>query len=179
MTPDGTPVPMGVLDEGPPGEELLDEVVRVETHQPLLNGDFEAEGFMDGWIRGEVDPGGSIRFEAEKEEIGTGTCALRATLREAGAGGIIQRIVVTPGKRYEVSGILKSEGFKGEALIGFFTGRIGSWSGRSKPLRGDSDWRRVKFEWSPGQSRTTYLACYVRGLEGTVWFDEIQFKELP
>lgn len=179
MTPDGTPVPMGVLDEGPPGEELLDEVVRIENHEPLLNGDFEAEGYMDGWIRGEVDPGGSIRFEAEKEDIGTGTCAMRATLREAGAGGIIQRIVVTPGKRYEVSGILKSEGFKGEALIGFFTGRIGSWSGRSKPLRGDSDWRRVKFEWSPGQSRTTYLACYIKGLEGTVWFDEIQFKELP
>ena len=61
----------------------------------MLNGDFEAEGFMDGWIAVR-DPGGSIRFEAEKEEIGTGTCALRATLREAGAGGIIQRIVVTP-----------------------------------------------------------------------------------
>ncbi|OUU21478.1 MAG: hypothetical protein CBC13_09135 [Planctomycetia bacterium TMED53] len=179
MTPDGIPVPMGVLDEGPPGEELLDEIVRVESHQPLLNGDFESEGFLDGWIRGEVDPGGSIRFEPETESIGTGSCAMRAEIREPGAGGIIQRIVVTPGKRYEVSGILKSEGFKGEALIGFFTGRIGSWSGRSKPLRGDSDWRKIKFEWSPGQSRTTYIACYVQGLEGTVWFDEIEFKELP
>lgn len=179
MTPDGTPVPMGVLDEGPPGEPLLDDVVRVENHTPLLNGDFESPEYLDGWINGEVDPGGSIQFRPETEVIGTGTCALRAEVREPGAGGIIQRIVVTPGKRYEISAIMRSEGFRGEAHLGFFTGRLGSWTGRSKPLRTDSDWRRVKFEWSPGQSRTTYLACFVQGLEGTVWFDEIEFKELP
>ena len=165
--------------KAPPGEPLLDDVVRVENHTPLLNGDFEAPEYLDGWINGEVDPVGSIQFRPETEVIGTGTCALRAEVREPGAGGIIQRIVVTPGKKYEISAIMRSEGFRGEAHLGFFTGRLGSWTGRSKPLRTDSDWRRVKFEWSPGQSRTTYLACFVQGLEGTVWFDEIEFKELP
>ena len=86
--------------------------------------------------------------------------------------------MVTPGKKYRVTALLKSEGFSGEALIGFFTGRLGSWNGRSKPLRRDTDWTRISFDWSPGPSRTTYIACYLKGQTGTVWFDQIEMKEI-
>jgi hypothetical protein len=178
MTPDGTPVAMGVLDEGPEGEELSDEIVRIDTHQSLINGSFEAAGYLDGWITGEIDPGGSIRFGQDTENLVSGASALKADIREPGAGGIIQRIVVTPGKKYRVTALLKAEGFQGEALIGFFTGRIGSWSSRSKPIRRDTNWTRISFDWSPGTSRTTYIACYLKGQTGTVWFDQIELKEI-
>ncbi|HIO66039.1 MAG TPA: hypothetical protein EYN40_05020 [Planctomycetes bacterium] len=178
MTPEGKPVPVGILDEGPAGEDLSEEVVRIETHQPLVNGDFDAEGMLDGWIRGEIDPGGSIRFTAEAEHLVTGTRALRAEIREPGAGGIIQRIVVTPGKKYRVTALIKAADFKGEALVGFFTGRIGSWNSRSKPLRRDTDWIQISFDWMPGTSRTTYIACYLKGQSGTVWFDQILLEEI-
>lgn len=178
MSPDGTPIPVGVLDEGPEGEDLTEEISRIETHEPLINGSFEAEGYMDGWITGEIDPGGSIRFRPETQNLVSDTAALKAELQEPGAGGIIQRIVVTPGKKYRVTALLKSEGFSGEALIGFFTGRLGSWNGRSKPLRRDTAWTRISFDWSPGTSRTTYIACYLKGQTGTVWFDQIEMKEI-
>lgn len=178
MTPEGKPVPMGILDEGPDGEELSEEVVRIETHQPLVNGDFDAEGMLDGWITGEIDPGGSIRFTADSEHLVTGIRALRAEIHEPGAGGIIQRIVVTPGKKYRVTALIKAADFKGEALVGFFTGRIGSWNSRSKPLRRDTDWVQISFDWMPGTSRTTYIACYLKGQSGTVWFDQIVLEEI-
>ena len=178
MTPEGKPVPMGILDEGPDGEDLSEEVVRIETHQPLVNGDFDAEGMLDGWITGEIDPGGSIRFTAESEHLVTGIRALRAEIHEPGAGGIIQRIVVTPGKKYRVTALIKAADFKGEALVGFFTGRIGSWNSRSKPLRRDTDWIQISFDWMPGTSRTTYIACYLKGQSGTVWFDQILLEEI-
>lgn len=178
MTPEGKPVPMGILDEGPDGEDLSEEVVRIETHQPLVNGDFDAEGMLDGWITGEIDPGGSIRFTADSEHLVTGIRALRAEIHEPGAGGIIQRIVVTPGKKYRVTALIKAADFKGEALVGFFTGRIGSWNSRSKPLRRDTDWIQISFDWMPGTSRTTYIACYLKGQSGTVWFDQILLEEI-
>ncbi|MEC9476178.1 MAG: FHA domain-containing protein [Planctomycetota bacterium] len=177
MSPNGTPIPTGVLDEGPEGEDLSEGISRIETHQPLINGSFEAEGFLDGWITGEIDPGGSIRFTQETENLVNDTSALRAEVRTPGTGGIIQRIVVTPGMKYKVSALVKAEGLQGEALVGFFTGRLGSWSSRSKPLRRDTDWTRITFDWSPGTSRTTYIACYLKGQSGTVWFDQIELKE--
>lgn len=178
MTPDGTPIPTGVLDEGPAGENLAEEITRIESHEPLINGSFEAEGYLDGWITGEIDPGGSIRFGKETENLVSDTSALQAEIREPGAGGIIQRIVVTPGKKYRVTALVKAEGFQGEALVGFFTGRLGSWSARSKPLRRDTNWTRISFDWSPGTSRTTYIACYLKGQTGTVWFDQIELREI-
>ena len=178
MSPEGTPIPVGVLDEGPAGEDLSEEISRIEAHQPLINGSFEAEGYLDGWITGEIDPGGSIRFVRETENLVADSSALKAELREPGAGGIIQRIVVTPGKKYRVTALVKAEGFQGEALVGFFTGRLGSWNSRSKPLRRDTAWTRISFDWSPGTSRTTYIACYLKGQTGTVWFDQIEMKEI-
>ncbi len=178
MSAEGTPIPVGVLDEGPDGEDLSEEISRIEAHQPLINGSFEAEGYLDGWIRGEIDPGGSIRFVRETENLVADSSALKAELREPGAGGIIQRIVVTPGKKYRVTALIKAEGFQGEALVGFFTGRLGSWNSRSKPLRRDTAWTRISFDWSPGTSRTTYIACYLKGQTGTVWFDQIEMKEI-
>ncbi|MDE0959249.1 MAG: FHA domain-containing protein [Planctomycetota bacterium] len=178
MTAEGDPVPVGILDEGPQGEQLSEEIVRNDAHQPLINGDFEAEKLLDGWIPGEVDPGGSIRFEGEAENLVEGTQALKAIIRTPGAGGIIQRIVVTPGKKYRVTALVKASQFEGEALIGFFTGRLGSWSSRSAPLRRDTEWTRIKFDWMPGTSRTTYIACFVKGISGTVWFDKISLEEI-
>ncbi len=178
MTPDGTPVPLGVLDEGPQGENLTEIIDRPDSHQPLINGSFDAAGYLDGWIAGEVDPGGSIRFSEETEGLPIEGSALKGEVVDPGAGGIIQRIVVTPGKRYRVTALVKAENFQGEALLGFFTGRLGSWTSRSKPIRRDTDWTRISFEWSPGLSRTTYIACYLKGLSGTVWFDHIEFEEI-
>jgi hypothetical protein len=178
MTAEGDPVPVGILDEGPQGEDLTQEVVRYDAHQPLINGDFEAKKLLDGWIPGEVDPGGSVVFDGETEGLVEGTRALRAKIIQPGAGGTIQRIVVTPGKKYRVTALVKASQFEGEALIGFFTGRLGSWSSRSAPLRRDTEWTRIKFDWMPGTSRTTYIACFVKGQSGTVWFDNISLEEI-
>jgi len=178
MTAEGNPVPVGILDDGPQGEDLTQEVVRYDVHQPLINGGFEAKNLLDGWIPGEVDPGGSVVFDGDTEGLIDGTRALRATIVQPGAGGTIQRIVVTPGKKYRVTALVKASQFEGEALIGFFTGRLGSWSSRSAPLRRDTEWTRIKFDWMPGISRTTYIACFVKGQSGTVWFDNISLEEI-
>ena len=54
MTAEGDPVPVGILDEGPQGEDLTQEVVRYDVHQPLINGNFEAKE-----ITRRLDPRGS------------------------------------------------------------------------------------------------------------------------
>ena len=103
---------------------------------------------------------------------------MRVDLTRGASGAIIQRVFIPAGETYELSAGIRSKDFKGEAFVGLFTGELGGWLGRTEPMKkANSNWRAVKATWAPGPSRVVYVACYVKGTAGSVWFDEVQLKK--
>jgi hypothetical protein len=90
---------------------------------------------------------------------------------------MIQRVFLPAERTYRLRARVRTEGFEGEAFVGLFTGELGSWTGRTEPeKRAETAWKQLTATWSPGPSRVVYVACYVKGTRGRVWFDDIQLE---
>ncbi len=175
-TPEGKPLHLGLIDEPPPGEDVSSGKPLKFTTKPVLSGSFEA-GWQPGWIEGATEPRGSLRFEVAEKSPAIGEKSLRVEVLRAGSGAIIQRIFLPPGKSYRLQAAMRTEDFAGEAFVGLFTGELGGWLGRTEPLRKpNTPWKPYTFRWSPGPSRVVYVACFVKGTRGEVWFDGIQLE---
>ncbi|MCI0652308.1 MAG: hypothetical protein L0Z55_10540, partial [Planctomycetes bacterium] len=181
LTVEGKALPLAFVDEGPEGEDQEKKVARLKTRNPVLNHSFElGETFATAWVHGPVEPWGGFDVAFDKAEKVAGDRSLRIRLKTAARGGVIQRIVLEPGKRYEMSALMRTENLDGEAFVSFFTGDVHVQFGKTPPLREpNSPWARYEMSWFPGESRVAYIACYVHGKSGTVWFDQIEMKEIP
>jgi pSer/pThr/pTyr-binding forkhead associated (FHA) protein len=173
--PEGDPLRIGILDDGPPGETHSDAEAIEVADQVLLSGSFE-EGIGPAWIEGATEPSGSLGFVLDTQEKVDGESSMRVDIRTPGAGAMIQRVFIPPGRLYDLRGAIRTEGFQGEAFIGLFTGELGGWKGRTEPVRkANLPWSPIALRWSPGPSRVVYVALYVKGTQGSVWFDGVQF----
>ena len=128
-------------------------------------------------MTGAIEGGMEISFDTSART--SGDRSLRLDLPGPARGGVIQRIVVEPDKRYLLSARIQTQGLAGEAFVSFFTGEIHEEQGKTQPLRAEnSPWKRFEAKWFSGTSRVVYVACYLEGTRGTVWFDDIELKEL-
>ena len=176
-TAEGKPLRLGFLDDGPPGEELSKSDPIEVPIEPVLAGSFETD-WSPAWIEGATEPPGSLRFTLDHEQPAFGSQSLRVEFTNSAAGALIQRVMIPPGKTYRLKAAMRSEGFAGEAFVGLFTGELGGWLGRTEPLnKANSPWKAFSATWSPGTSRVVYVACYVKGTRGRVWFDGVQLEE--
>lgn len=178
ITEEGKPLPLRVRDDGPPGEDLSRDIVRLGTRNPVYNGSFDGGGRTPtGWTVGAVE--GPMNIAADNSRRLSGERSLRIDVNGSSRGGLIQRVVVEPGKKYRLSGSMSCENLDGEAYISLFTGDINGNLGRTDPLRArNSNWKTFSTEWFPGTSRVVYVACYAKASTGTVWFDDVELKEV-
>ena len=121
----------------------------------------------------KLDAGGKTR-------AADGRRCLRVSLSGSARGGLIQRIVVEPGKKYELSVAIRTEGLAGEAYVTFFAGDINDdQAGKTAPVRSaNSKWTAYTAKWFPGTTRVVYVACYVKGTSGQVSFDAVTLREV-
>ncbi len=180
MTVDGKPLSLAVLDEGPDGEPLSETIDRFGSLIPIRDGSFDLNStYSPDWITGAIEPGGSLRFDIDSEIFIDQEQSLRGELVSPGSGAVIQRIVVEPNSKYRLHGAIRTEDFEGETFVGLFTGELGGWKARTEPIREKfSQWHSVSFDWFPGPSRVVYIACYIKGQGGKVWFDGLRLEKL-
>ncbi len=177
-TPAGKPLRVGLEDDAPPGEDSASAKPFLVATRPVLGGSFE-DGWKKAWIEGATTPQGSLRITTDDKTSAVGDTSLRIELVGSGSGAIIQRVFIPPGETYTLTAALRTEDFKGEAFVGLFTGELGGWFTRTEPLRKPNQpWKAFKSNWSPGTSRVVYVACYVKGNGGTVWFDGVQLEKI-
>jgi len=175
-TPEGEPLRLALVDDPPPGEEASKARAKKVETPPLLVGDFDS-AWRPGWVEGATEPPGALRFAIDGESPAAGKGSLRVELLAPASGAIIQRAMVAPGVTYRLRAAMRAEDFEGEAFVGLFTGELGGvWFARTEPLRKSATWRALSAPWSPGSSRVVYVACFVKGTRGRVWFDDVQLE---
>ncbi|MFQ5654893.1 MAG: hypothetical protein ACE5GW_09205, partial [Planctomycetota bacterium] len=110
----------------------------------------------------------------------SGKGSLRLELERPARGAVIQRVAVPSDRRYRLTAKVRTEELKGEAYVSFFTGDVHSAQGKTEPVRlPSSRWRSYEARWFSGTSRVVYIACYLKGESGTVWFDDVELVEIP
>lgn len=180
LSPDGKPFPIRLLPEGPSGVVEGAKPTRLRPRNPIYNGSFEqATKLPTAWVEGASEPAGALVPRIDTKNKAQGDRSLAIDLRAAGRGGVIQRIVVDPGKKYKLRAALRTENFDGEAYVAFFTGDIHDGQrAKTEPLRvPTTPWRLLETPWLPGNTHVVYVACYVKGTRGTVGFDALELVE--
>lgn len=134
----------------------------------ILNGEGGGEFYLDDEISFEGD--NSVRLEYDRE-------------------GIIwlqQTVGVREGTRYLLEGAIKGEDIEGVAQMqmafkdkeGIFIHDLRDLSGGS-PFSGTFDWRKDETEFEAPENATAVDIRLMISGEGTVWFDDINFQEVP
>lgn len=181
ITPDGKPLPMKVINDGPPGVKATGKPQRLAARNPIYNGSFEQGGsFPTAWVEGPTEPPRALQMELIEGGAVHGRRHLRITLARPGRGAVIQRFVTEPGKKYRLQAALRTSRFRGEAYVAFFTDDLHDGQrGKTKPLKlAQSKWQSFEADWFAGTGRVTYVACYVKGTSGQVDFDALELVEV-
>ena len=183
----GKPLRLALDDKGPDGRSASKRGSRLEFAPPLVNGSFElvTEGSdtpaeLDGWLLGPVEPGADALSIAIDSDATKGSRSLRVSTDQRARGGVIQRILVEPGKKYKLSASIRTENFEGETFVSLFNNDVHTQFGKTEPITDSRPWGRYEAIYRSGITRVMYLACYVRstrdGPTGTVWFDDIRLE---
>lgn len=98
----------------------------------------------------------------------------------------IQKVPLTPGRKYRFSGWVKTETIAGResgaTLCLEWQGKDGQWMGGTYPsgIKGTRDWTKVEeIVRVPAEAAAFHLACYVRkGMTGTAWFDDVAIERV-
>ncbi|MFN0059478.1 MAG: hypothetical protein ACKVX7_13560 [Planctomycetota bacterium] len=177
ITPAGKPYPLELCADAPVEEGAIAKTKKLKPNGPIFNGSFELGGATPtAWIPGPIE--GALKFALDDGEKVEGKRSLRATVESSARGGTIQRITVEPGKRYLIRAAMRSKDFAGQAYVSFFSGDVHAAQARTTPLEtANSPWQRFEYKWFSGASRCVYVACYVTGSRGTVWFDTLEMVE--
>ena len=174
----GKPLALKLSDDSPPGEDDVDdEIVSLRHRDPVYNGSFETGGDPPtAWVRGANE--GDLRVAIEGRTAAKGSRSVRLELRGAGRGGLIQRLVVEPNTEYRLTAALRAQRLQGEAYVSLFRGDIHNKLVNTNPItKGTVGWDRLDLTWVSRKTRTVYVACYVKGTRGTVWFDEVHMSK--
>ncbi|MEM7165695.1 MAG: hypothetical protein AAF581_09535 [Planctomycetota bacterium] len=148
---------------------------------PIYNGSFDQDPQRPiAWIEGATEPTGALAMELDADKKVHGKQSLHLRLKRDGRGGWIQRIAVTPGKKYRLTAGVATRGLDGEAFVGFFTDDLHTGvRGKTEPLRvPNSGWKAYTADWFSGTSRVVYLVCYLKGKQGSAWFDGLRLEEV-
>ncbi len=175
----GEPIRIALDDDPPDGCECSKKISNLEPRNAVMNESFELGAeFPTAWLAGPIQPASGIEIALDPLEKTEGTRSLRLRLATAANGGVIQRVVVEPGKKYRLGASLRTEGLDGETFVGFFTDDVNTHYGKTEPIREAlTAWSRYEANWFAGTTRVIYLVCYLRGKSGTVWFDDIVLDE--
>jgi hypothetical protein len=97
-------------------------------------------------------------------------------------GAVIQRCIVDEEADYELSGFLRTEGFKeGDiAFVMLFWGQPEEGTGfqHGEIFTRSEEWKRFKVKWKADR-RAVYIGCVLRGGAGAkAWFDNVQLTRL-
>ncbi|MEE8141918.1 MAG: hypothetical protein V3T77_02345, partial [Planctomycetota bacterium] len=114
ITPEGKPLPLGFADDGPPGEKLSIKLQKLKGRNPIYNSSFElGEKFPTAWNRGANE--GPIKISLGSS-FSDGH-SLRFDLQGPARGGVIQRVVVKPDKRYRLTAKVRTQQLAGEVYV--------------------------------------------------------------
>jgi len=159
----------------PPSSPAADDqgnlVVNPSFEQPARNSPLPA-----GW-HGEAQV-----FQRDAKAGRNGSAALRYVNNDPARYSLaMQTISLQPGRRYRLSGWVKTEKVAGADTGATFciewSDKAGKWMGGMYPtgVKGTRDWTQISDVAAiPANAGSCSLSCYVRpGMTGTAWFDDI------
>ncbi len=175
----GKPARVKIAAQGPVGE-VEPKPNKLAVRDAVYNASFEVGvGIPTGWIHGPTEPHRGLNIALTSAAGGSGKQSLRIECAVAARGGLIQRVVVEPGKKYRLSASIRTEGFSGKTFVSLFSNEMHQQLGKTEPLmKADSTWKRYQATWFAGVTRVIYVACYVNGSAGTVYFDDVHLEEV-
>ena len=172
----GKPSNLKIAADGPSGE-LKPPVFRLGRRNAVYNSGFEDSTAPIGWINGPTEPLRGIAATVDGNAGGSGSQVLRLDVRAAARGGLIQRVVVEPGKKYRLSGLIRNEAFVGESYISLFPNEFHQPITKTTPMRDrNTQWKRQEAIWFSGTTRVIYVACYAKATSGKVYFDDVKLE---
>ncbi len=182
----GKPVP-GIghaLDYGPEDRTKADgEKVNHPLIPAVNNGSFEGtKGVPDAWIMASKDGDGNVIATLDDKIKVHGERSLKLELDGPVRGNVIQRCIVDEEADYELTGFLRTEGFKeGDvAFVMLFWGQPEEGTGfqHGEIFTRSEEWKRFKVKWKADR-RAVYVGCVLRGGAGAkAWFDNVQLTRL-
>ncbi len=182
----GRPVP-GIghaLDYGPDDRTKADgEKVQRPMIPAVCNGSMEAgKGVPDAWIMASKDGDGNVLATLDDKIKAHGERSLRLELDGPVRGNVIQRCIVDEEGEYELTGFVRTEGFKeGDvAFVMLFWGQPEEGTGwaHSDIVTKTREWKAFRTKWKADR-RAAYVGCVLRGGAGAkAWFDQVQLTKL-
>ena len=182
----GKPVP-GIghaLEYGPDEKTKADgEKVAHGWIPAACNGSFEAgKGVPDAWIMASKDGDGNVVATLDDKVKVHGERSMKLELDGPVRGAVIQRCIVEEEGDYELTGFLRTEGFReGDvAFVMLFWGQPEEGTGyqHGEIFTKSEDWKRFKVKWKADR-RAVYVGCVLRGGAGAkAWFDGVALTKL-
>ncbi|MBI5700422.1 DUF2079 domain-containing protein [Candidatus Saganbacteria bacterium] len=167
--------------------ELKREAKEFSAQQPNLikNGDFEdiiGNQAKDWQTEGWQDEKTIRLFEADRSTNVSGKYSLKITHKGLADSRLFQGINVKPSAYYKLSGWIKTKSIQNKGAGAYLM--LEGTSLRTQPITGDNDWKYVETTGKTSRNQKILsIICrigdYGAPNEGTAYFDDVAFRELP